>query len=180
MKLTKHIALSAVLLVSICCAILYTSTSCTKTACGSVTCLNKGTCNGGVCTCPVGIGGTNCQTVYIRAFDKNIYGGTAVDDTAASFIRQSLKFSKVSDTDFVSMTMEWTDSAGQLVASLPVTLSNSTAAGSQFTIARTAVAPVTYSGSGTITATSVTLNLKEEFPAPAAVHALSFNNFLKQ
>jgi hypothetical protein len=73
MKSIKHIALSAILTVSAFGAITYTS--CTKDECQDVVCQNGGTCDAGVCSCPTGYEGTNCET---KSRDKfvGVYTGT--------------------------------------------------------------------------------------------------------
>jgi hypothetical protein len=63
MKSIKHIVLGAFLTLSAFSAVLYTS--CGKDACKDVVCNNGGTCTDGLCTCPTGFIGTNCET---RAF----------------------------------------------------------------------------------------------------------------
>ena len=73
MKKQKPIIITAIVM-----AILFSATifsACTKTnnadPCSSITCENGGTCANGVCTCPTGYTGTNCQTAATTAIQYN-------------------------------------------------------------------------------------------------------------
>ena len=64
MKSIKLVALSALLTISAFCTVLYTSCSKSKDACSGITCQNGVSCSGGTCTCPAGVTGTVCDTLY--------------------------------------------------------------------------------------------------------------------
>lgn len=60
MKKVKTILLSGVLTLGVFSMVAYTSCS-KKDKCDSITCKNGGTCSDGVCKCPVGFEGVNCE-----------------------------------------------------------------------------------------------------------------------
>lgn len=184
-KSINHIILSAILTLSVFCAVVYAS--CTKDACKGVYCLNAGSCAGGSCNCKSGIGGPNCETVY-RTVYANTYKGNATFTSSAidtSFIEHSelnntLVFNAGTDTsNFNSMQLVW-NRPGSPSYSFPITLSNNTRSGSDFTLTATTI-PVdsfTYTGSGSINGVTATLNLTEFHPhSPPTV--ITFSNFTK-
>lgn len=67
MKKVKTILLSGVLTLGVFSMVAYTSCS-KKDKCESITCKNGGTCNDGVCKCPVGFEGVNCETASNKKF----------------------------------------------------------------------------------------------------------------
>ena len=66
MKLWKITILTSLLFAAAVSAVIYSS--CTKDACDNLTCLNGGACGGGVCNCPTGYEGAQCQTLSISRF----------------------------------------------------------------------------------------------------------------
>ncbi len=46
-------------------------TSCNRDQCKTIVCANQGVCNSGVCTCPAGYEGSNCETVSRDKFIGN-------------------------------------------------------------------------------------------------------------
>ncbi|MBN8671717.1 MAG: calcium-binding EGF-like domain-containing protein [Chitinophagales bacterium] len=75
MKSIRNVALSALLTIGAFSAITYTS--CNKDECKDVVCKNGGTCAAGVCSCPTGYEGTNCETVSRDKFVGNWSGSDA-------------------------------------------------------------------------------------------------------
>ncbi|PQJ09184.1 hypothetical protein CJD36_020575 [Flavipsychrobacter stenotrophus] len=70
MKFTiKAIIISAITTLSAMSAVLYTS--CNRDRCKTIICANRGICNKGVCTCPSGYEGTNCETITRQKFTGN-------------------------------------------------------------------------------------------------------------
>ena len=156
MKSIKQIALSAFITLSVFCAVLYTS--CSKDACKGVTCLNKGTCSGGTCTCPSGIGGNNCQTIY-RLLYANTYKGVATYSIVHADTNNTMVFTAGIDSTYNQMKMVWTDT-GTTVITMPITLSNSSSTGADFTITPTNAGIYTYTGSGNVNGTTASAVLK--------------------
>jgi hypothetical protein len=57
-------------------------TSCEPNSCDGVTCFNGGSCGGGICTCPSGYEGAQCQTRKIDRFLGTYAGFTTCDHGA--------------------------------------------------------------------------------------------------
>jgi hypothetical protein len=179
----KQIAVTAILTVSAFCAVLYTS--CSKDACKGVTCINNGTCSGGTCSCPSGAGGNNCQTIYriLYTMPNGTYTGLGAKDTGSiAPDSATMVFSVPQDTIYTNMTLVITDSANKILgASFPITLTNNSASGSNFTIT-SAVAYDTFSitGTGSISTTqaSVTLTLRDN--TDTLYHTISYTNFNRE
>jgi hypothetical protein len=175
MKAIKHIALGVTVVLSIFIAVLYSS--CAKDQCGAVTCQYKGTCAGGVCTCKPGLEGVNCEIVY-----RNIVEGTFLGmppDDPTSDTTNMLKFSADFDsTNYSTMTMTWTDTGG-VSLSLPVELTKNSPAGSQFIIPSTTNNSITYTATGSISTSAVTMHMTRKYVG-GGENYLTFNNYLKQ
>lgn len=60
MKSIRNIAFAAIMTIGAFSAVTYTS--CNKDECKDVVCQNGGTCTDGVCSCPAGYEGNNCET----------------------------------------------------------------------------------------------------------------------
>ena len=65
----KTILISALATVSAFISITYVA--CNKDRCKTIVCAHGGVCNGGVCTCPSGYQGSNCETVMREKFLGN-------------------------------------------------------------------------------------------------------------
>src|SRR5438045_3834136 len=105
MKSIKNIALSAFLTLSIFCTVCYSS--CSKNEAGAVTCMNKGTNGGGVCTCFLGTGGGNCETIY-RNLYAHTYKGNPPLNAPHSDSNNTLVFTPDADTaNFTTMHVLW-------------------------------------------------------------------------
>ena len=65
----KTILVSALLVCSAFVAVIHSS--CNRDRCKTIVCANKGVCNDGVCTCPIGYEGSNCETVSRDKFLGN-------------------------------------------------------------------------------------------------------------
>lgn len=72
MKKLFGIGFGTVIAIMIFTAVTYTS--CTKDKCKDVTCQNGGTCTDGVCSCPSGFEGTNCETASTVISDSTTIG----------------------------------------------------------------------------------------------------------
>jgi hypothetical protein len=149
-------------------AAFYTS-SCSKSkgACDGVTCQNNGACSNGKCTCPAGVGGTFCDTLYHNLY-SNIYMGNGTDNesTPRTFNNYRVTLSVADPTNVAGMSMqaEVLNGAGNYSThfTAPIVLSNCTSAGSQFTITPTINKNgFLISGSGTVSVPMVTLTVIE-------------------
>lgn len=156
-------------------AVLYSS--CSKDACKGVTCLNKGACGSGVCSCPTGVGGKNCEFIYRKSY-ANTYKGIARWDIIHNDPDNTLAFNIPNDTSLTHMTLVWTN-PGSPIISLPVVITNSSDNGSNFTISSTPIDTFVYSGTGSVNAATASLVLTKSHPNgnPIVVY---FNDFNKQ
>lgn len=184
MKSIRQIVLSAFLTISVFSAILYGS--CTKDACKQTTCLNTGTCKGGICTCPTGIGGASCETVFRQVY-AGTYSGNAIFGTAQVINNtvtltdpgNTLTFTPGNDTvNFNTMSVEW---QGHLRASVnfAILLTNNSSTGSTFMINATTIDTNTYQGTGSVNGTIASLNLVETHPHSPAL-TITLSSFTKQ
>lgn len=176
MKSFKQIALGAILAVSSVGAITYTS--CTKDKCKDVVCQHNGVCTDGNCTCPIGTTGSSCETVYRDSY-LNTYKGNGIDNDGLTYTNHTLSFTAGSDTSYTKMQMEWKTSTGTSVYSLPVMITPATGT-SIISIVSTTKDGYVLSGTGTISATSVTMAITETPSAGGAATIYTFTNMLKQ
>ncbi len=183
MKLIKQIAFGAMLTFSAFCAVIYSS--CSKDKCKDVSCQNDGVCSGGTCTCPIGVTGTNCETVYRSSFANNYKGNVTYSDAtgAGSYNDYHLVFTYSTDTTYYKMSLAINDSSNINVFSFPVILSNFGTAGTVLTIPTTTKTytggiVATYTGTGTITGTIANLVLTESSSLGTTIY--TFTNFAKQ
>jgi len=181
----RHIALSTIIALGVFSAVLYTS--CSKSGCSAVTCLHESTCSGGICgPCKPGTGGNSCEIEYRREY-AHTYRGSAVytssvagDTTFISYADtgNTLTFNAGLDSMYTKMQLIWSR-PGKPSVVMYIELSNSGASGSNFTFEAPPVDTFTYTGNGTVSGNSASLNLKESHPhSPATVVTLS--NFSKQ
>lgn len=178
MKSLKQIALSAFLTVSAFSAVLYTS--CSKDECKDVVCQNGGTCADGKCTCPTGIGGTNCETIY-RTTYSNTYIGNGSDNSTPvnTYTGWRMVFSTVG-TDLTKMEVVLKDNTSLPVVTLPITLTTIEASGSVFTVTSTVANGYTYTGTGNVSGTVASITLTEKDNITSAITIYTFTNMAKQ
>lgn len=175
MKTIKHIALGSLLFFSVFCAALYSS--CSKDACAGVTCLNTGTCNSGVCVCPTGTGGNNCEKLYRKLYAYT-YKGTSTYDIIGADPNNTLAFEAANDTPFTKMQLVWTN-PGHGIYRLPVVLTTTAATGANFVIPATPIDTFTYDGTGSINGTTVSMTITKNHPIGPKI-VVSFNDFNRQ
>jgi hypothetical protein len=72
MKFWKHTLITAFAFLGISTSVLYTS--CTKDQCADLKCQNNGTCTDGLCTCPTGYEGAECEMLSSDRFTGTYYG----------------------------------------------------------------------------------------------------------
>jgi len=173
MKKFKQIALSAFLTVSAFGAVLYTS--CNPDECKDVVCQNGGTCNAGTCTCPTGVGGDKCETIY-RTTYVNTYKGNGSDNEGDTYTDWRATFSTVG-TDLTKMEFALKSNTGATIVTLPVTLSDMKSTGSVFTITSTTIGTETYTGTGTISSSVCSITLTEKSGSSTLV--FTFTNMAK-
>ncbi len=180
MKSFRLIALSALMTVGTFSTVVYTS--CTKDECKGVTCQNGGTCSGGTCTCPSGVGGANCETIYRTGY-TNTYKGNGTAGTF-TFTNYRMVFTTVG-TDLTQMNLALQDASGGSVdvPILPITLANNATSGSTFTITSTSTTSggitYTYTGNGSVSGTTASMSLTET-PSTGAAVVYTFTNMIKQ
>ncbi len=79
MKIWKTTLLTGILFTAVISAIFYTS--CTQDACNNVNCLNGGSCGNGICHCPTGYEGPQCQTLSTTRYIGGYAGFTSCNNT---------------------------------------------------------------------------------------------------
>lgn len=188
MKHIGQIAISFLLTAGIFCAVLYAS--CSKDACKGVTCINGGMCSSGACFCPKpGIGGNSCEIIYRNLYSYPYLGVVSATGNYDSLhtvtdslcINQVLLFSAGNDTsNFENMTLQWKDSSGTLLLTMPITLSNNSTTGSDFTVPPVTSDTFTYSGKGNVSVVNASLNLVRSHPHGKSTITFLFNNFSRE
>lgn len=172
MKSIKLVVLSTFIVLGVFWAATYTS--CTKDACKAVSCANGGTCGGGVCSCPNGIGGASCEIVY-RQLYANVYEGSWKGDTG-TFYNNTLNFTAGNDSNYNKMQLAWSNPGKQTV-NFPVTLTNNSSTGSNFTLGSATIDTFTYTGTGSVNSTVASVTLTETHPVapPVLISLVNFN-----
>ncbi len=177
MKVFRYIASGVLVCAGVLGAAVYSS--CSKNECGAVTCLNKSSCVQGLCQCPKGVFGTNCEKIYAKEYSgqyKGLPPGFSASDTT-----NTLLFEMTDDTtDYNKMDMLWIDSSGATKAKVPIVMSNHTTSGSSFVITTTTLNSVVYSGNGTISNNVANLRMKATDAANDTVYTIYvFNNYIR-
>jgi len=127
-------------------------TSC-KDECKDVTCSNGGSCTEGICECPSGYEGTNCETSWSSAFAGNYnvaesYSGDATGtDNFSSVISTGTDPKKITISNFSNSGQNITADL-ETAASIKINSQTVTVSGVQFVA----------NGTGSITGSTVTLN----------------------
>jgi hypothetical protein len=129
-------------------------TSC-KDDCKDVTCSNGGTCTSGVCDCPSGYEGTNCETSWASGFTGNynvaesyiIAGGGNGTANFSSIITAGSDAKKITVSNFSESGQNITVDV-ETKTSLKINSQTVTVSGTQFVA----------NGTGSIAGSTVTLN----------------------
>lgn len=151
--------------------------SCSKDSCKDITCLHKTKCNAGLCVCPPGIDGANCEIVYRERYASQYVGLSPIDTMADT--TNTLVFSTTSDTtDYNNMDVTWLNDSGSTIVNMALKLSNNQASGSSFTIQPTTSDIYTFTGNGTINGNLVTMLLNRRDTAGVVV-TYNFLNYIK-
>ncbi len=163
----RHFILGLFVVVAIAGTAIYSSCSKSKDSCSGITCNHGGSCSNGVCTCPAGLGGSYCDTVF-RTTYANIYTGNGTDNEspARAFNNYRVTLNYNNDAVYAGMTLqaEIVNGAGNYKThfNAPIVLSSCTSSGSQFTITPTVNANgFRISGSGTISTSVVSMTVNE-------------------
>ncbi len=179
MKLLKRLILTLIIASGVFCVVLYTSCKKKKDPCSGVICHHGGACLSGTCSCPTGITGKFCDTVYKAAF-ANTYKGNGTDNEGVSYTNFRIVFA-IADSNNTKMTMNIRDASGDSVnvPKLAVDLDGLTAAGSSFTIEpNTNATGDTFTGYGIISAASASMTLIQT-RVSGRVTSYVFNDFTK-
>ena len=150
--------------------------------------MNNANCGGGTCICKPGIAGTNCEIVYRNLYAYSYKGNlrmTGQLDTVRSIdsnlYNYNMIFNAGTDTaDYTTMTLEWSDSTGRDVLSMPIVLRNNSNSGSDFTVPAITKDTFTYAGAGSVSSTAASMTLTRTHPHGSTKVVFSFNNFSRQ
>lgn len=177
MRPIKQIALAAIVTLGTFSALVYSS--CSKDECGAVTCLNHGTCMGGICKCPSGADGANCEIVYRKRY-AGIFKGVPPDDPTSDTTNTLIFTSNDDDTtNYNTMDVTWVDTTANSVVTLPIELSSHSTGGSNFSVTPTTLNSVSYTGTGFLNNGMVSFQMKRRY-ANGSYNVVNFNNYIKQ
>jgi hypothetical protein len=131
-----------------------TFTSC-KDECKDITCENGGTCTEGICECPSGYEGTNCETSWASAFEGSynvtetytIAGGGNGTENFSSVITSGSDPKKITISNF-SLSGQNINADLETATSLKINNQTVTVSGTQFVA----------NGTGSLAGSTVTLN----------------------
>ncbi len=171
MKSIRNIALSALLTVGTFSTVFYTS--CTKDECKDVVCKNDGTCVSGTCNCTVGYTGSDCGS-EIRTTYYNTYKGDGSDSDGDTYTNFGLKFYAVG-TQAKTFGMDVLDANNVSIGAFTVTLQTN----GTFVVNQKVDGTTTFTGTGTISATSSSLSLTVDDTIDGK-YIITFANMLKQ
>ncbi len=175
MKSIKQIALSALLTLAVFAVVIISA--CTKNECGAVLCQNDGTCMGGVCKCPPGVDGLNCQNVYRKNYE-GVYKGLPPDDPLSDTTNMLLFLQSDDTTNYNLMEVHWVDTGGVTRDRLPIELMGNAPGGSNFVIGPTVKGITTYTGNGSINGKQVSMKIHRQ-DTSGAVSVTYFNNYIR-
>ncbi len=203
MRLTRHIALIILITLGLFSAMFYTS--CKTDNCANTTCMHEpnpakpSRCKAGmgICYCDgpkSGLGGNNCEIVYRDEYVGKPYTGSAIytssveidtvmagDTVFVSFAdsNNTLAFNATGyDSIYNKCKLLWNRPGKQSVFA-EIVLENFSSAGATFSFPATSIDTFTYSGSGSVSGSSASLNLIESHPhSPSVIITLS--NFSKR
>lgn len=130
-----------------------TYTACKKDNCKKVNCSNGGTCLDGTCLCPTGYSGKSCETLTRDGYVKS-YKGDGEDTEGDKYLQNKLVFTTGGE-DITTMKLELKDQNDILVNTFDVKLESN----SSFTIVSKTDGSSTYTGTGSISATTASLML---------------------
>jgi hypothetical protein len=144
MKNLKSILLASFLTIGAFSTTIFTS--CDPDACKDVVCQNGGTCTDGLCACPTGYEGTNCETLSRTKF-LGVFTGAETCTVGSD--NYSITCTANSDDTKFKIQNLYNDNSLTAIAS---------ASGNAFTIpSQTVASGVTALGSGTITGNTITI-----------------------
>lgn len=177
MRPINQIALAAIVTLGTFSALVYSS--CSKDECGAVTCLNHGTCLGGICKCPSGADGANCEIVYRKMY-AGVFKGVPPDDPTSDTTNSLIFTSNDDDTaNYNTMDVTWVDTAANTVVTMPLELSSNFRGGSNFAITPTTQNSILYTGNGFLNNGTVTMQLKRRY-TNGSYDVVNFSNYIKQ
>jgi len=170
MRSLRHIVLSSVIAISTFSLVALTGCS---DKCKNVACQHGGTCSSGNCACPTGYSGSNCET-DVRTTYAHTYKGNGSDNNGKVYNNYSLVYN-TSGTGVTTMTLTVLDSTNATAWNLNIALTTN----SSYTVTSTTMGTDTYTGSGTLSATTATLMLTKT-PIVGSATTYTFNNMIKQ
>jgi hypothetical protein len=149
--------------------------------CESKLCRNNSKCESGICKCPTGVYGVNCEQEY-RSKYAGEYTGLEPTDTFTKYTdRLTFSVNTEDTSNYNIMAMHWIDT--QVVQRLPrlrIDLRNHTSTGSGFYVHDTLVDGFKVSGFGTINGQIATMKLSLLDTFSGTTRTFTFNNYLKQ
>lgn len=102
MKLWKHIIFTTISFFAIAGTLTYTS--CIEEACYKMRCRNGGSCANGICNCPSGYEGSQCEIISTEKYFGTYYGVTKVNEKPVVVDSASVTQYQINSVDVVVYT----------------------------------------------------------------------------
>lgn len=180
MRPIKHILLGIIAMAGIFFAVSFSACK-GRDFCESKLCKNYGKCQSGICHCPTGVYGVNCEQEY-RSKYAGEYIGLEPTDTFTKYTdKLTFSVNPIDTSNFNAMEMYWIDTiVSQRLPKLQIELRNNSTGGSGFNVRDTFISGNKVSGFGTIDGRIATMKLNVQDTFSGATKTYTFNNYLRQ
>ena len=154
MKKSASILFAIVSVLMIFTTVVYTG--CKKDKCKGISCSNGGSCKDGNCVCATGYAGSKCEDEVRQSYVKK-YVGTGMDTEGDKYPESEFSFTTNGD-DVNAMKVEIKEVNGNPVNTFEIKLETNTS----YSIVPKTDDGITYSGGGTIGASTASMEIKVE------------------
>lgn len=126
--------------------------------------------------CELGYTGSDCKTAIIASYALNNYKGNGTDNKAETYTDWQLSVAPTSTTDAKKFAVTLKDAAGVPQFVFNATLTSESA----FNLDGQTIGSYSYTGGGTVNASSAALNITEKTGSGDVNLTISFTNMVKQ